>query len=241
MPLRDHFHRPSGRPNWDRVHGMWPAVIVQHLFAKLPSHYHVAPQVHMGPYFEIDVATFERDPDSPLVGTSGGTATATWAPPEPTLSLETEVPEQDEYAVNVYDADEGQRLVAAIEFVSPANKDRPESRRAFVAKCAALLQQDVCVSIVDFVTVRQFNLYADLLDLLGRSDPGMGTPAAHLYAVTVRRVTDTPRWRVQTWANVLQVGSPLPALPLWLNERDGVMVDLETTYEETCRTLRITD
>ena len=31
-------------------------------------------------------------------------------------------------------------LVAAIEIVSPSNKDRPESRRAFVAKVAALLK-----------------------------------------------------------------------------------------------------
>jgi hypothetical protein len=35
--------------------------------------------------------------------------------------------------------------VAAIEIVSPANKDRPEHRRKFVAKCAALLQQGVSV------------------------------------------------------------------------------------------------
>jgi hypothetical protein len=83
--------------------------------------------------------------------------------PAPTLTLETELPEQDEYEVRVYDARRGRTLVAAIELVSPSNKDHPESRRAFVAKCAALLQKDVCVSIVDVVTVRQFNLYADLL------------------------------------------------------------------------------
>ena len=45
-------------------------------------------------------------------------------------------------------------LLAAIEIVSPANKDRPENRRAFAAKCAALLRQGVAVSILDVVTAR---------------------------------------------------------------------------------------
>src|SRR5262249_21817202 len=57
----------------------------------------------------------------------------------------------------------GRHLVAAVEIVSPANKDRRENRRAFVTKCAALLQQGVCVSLVDLVTTRHFNLYCDLL------------------------------------------------------------------------------
>ena len=80
----------------------------------------------------------------------------------------------------------GRRLVAAIEIVSPSNKDRPESRRAFVAKVAALLQHDVSVSLVDIVTIRQFNLYADLLELIGRSDPMFGAEPPALYAVTTR-------------------------------------------------------
>src|SRR6188472_3506089 len=73
---------------------------------------------------------------------------------------------QDEFEVRIYDEEQGQRLVAAIEIISPSNKDRPEHRRAFVAKVAALLQKEVCVSVVDLVTVRQANLYADLLALI---------------------------------------------------------------------------
>ena len=69
---------------------------------------------------------------------------------------------------------------------SPPNKDRPENRRAFVAKIAALLQHDVRVSVVDIVTIRQFNLYADLMELIGRSDPILGAEPPALYALTVR-------------------------------------------------------
>jgi hypothetical protein len=45
------------------------------------------------------------------------------------------------------------------------------SRQAFVSKCAALLQKRVCVSIVDLVTTRHFNLYSELLELISQSDP----------------------------------------------------------------------
>ena len=48
-------------------------------------------------------------------------------------------PTSYEYEVRIYDAERGRHLVAAIEIVSPANKDRPEHRDAFVGKCAALL------------------------------------------------------------------------------------------------------
>ena len=176
--------------SWDELHGMWPAVIVQQLFPILPEGYVAAPRVHLGTAFEIDVSTYQRDEPARAGGASrwkhGGVAVAAWAPPKPTLTLETELPDQDEYEVRVYDARHGRRLVAAIEIVSPSNKDRPESRRAFVAKVAALLQRDVSVSLVDIVTVRQFNLYADLLELIGGTDPMLGAEPPALYAVTVR-------------------------------------------------------
>src|SRR5437868_6651312 len=81
---------------------------------------------------------------------------------------------QVEYKDRIYDAQRGRHLVAAIEIVSPANKDRPEHRNVFVARCAALLQKGVAISIIDLVTVRHFNLYAELLTLIGHNDPTLG-------------------------------------------------------------------
>lgn len=54
-----------------------------------------------------------------------------------------------------------------MEIVSPGNKDQPESREAFVSKCHALLQQEVFVAIVDPVTERQMNHYAELAERMG--------------------------------------------------------------------------
>ena len=36
-----------------------------------------------------------------------------------------------------------------------------------------------------------------------------------------------------------KLGQPLPTLPLWLDEDLSVPLDLEESYEETCRVLRI--
>jgi hypothetical protein len=69
-----------------------------------------------------------------------GVAVAVWAPPRPTMTIATGLPDQDEYEVRVYDARRGHRLVAAVVIVSPSNKDRPENHRSFVAKCAELLR-----------------------------------------------------------------------------------------------------
>jgi hypothetical protein len=160
------------------------------------------------------------------------------ASPEPTLTIDAEFSEQYAYEVLIYDLERERRLVAAIEIVSPANKDRPESRQLFIAKCFNLLRQDVCVSIIDLVTIRQFNLYAELLTLLGRSDAAPDPPSA-IYAVTCRKRNGPRRTKVDSWYRPLAIGQPLPSLLVWLSESQTVSLDLEASYEETCRILRI--
>lgn len=244
MPLRDHFRSPlADRRSWDGFHGQWPAMIVIGLNRKLPQRYVAEPQVHLGSSIEIDVATDEEDDaDSPSAGerdNGGGVATAVWAPPRPTLAVATDLPALDEYEVRVYDTKSGRRLVAAVEIVSPADKDRPEHRRAFVAKCAALLQDRVCVAIVDLVTTRTSNLYGDLMELFGQTDPSLANEPSPLYAVACRWARDGDAWLLETWANSLAIGQPLPTLPLWLAENLAVPLELETSYDETCRILRM--
>ena len=168
-----------------------------------------------------------------------GVATAApQAPPAPTLTLDAEFPEQYAYEVLVFDLERDRRLVAAVEIVSPANKDRPESRQLFVAKCFNLLRKDVCLSIVDLVTIRQFNLYTELLALLDRCDPAFDAPPP-IYAVTCRKRQVGRQTKLDTSSFPLAVGQPLPSLPVWLSETQTVALDLEASYEETCRVLRI--
>src|SRR4051794_19981369 len=131
MPLRDHFRAPvNDRHSWDELHGQWPAMMVLQLARDLPPGYTAAPRVHLGGAVEIDIAAFEHPngAESASAGENGGTAPATWTATEPTLRVETDLPDADEYEVRVYDMARGRRLVAAVELVSPANKDRPETR-----------------------------------------------------------------------------------------------------------------
>jgi hypothetical protein len=189
MPLRDHFRPPvSKRSSWEGFHGGWPSVIMQELEPRLPTHFVAEPRVRLGSYYKIEACPFEQnDEGQPIIasqhGSTVGIATAPQAPPVPTLSLDVEFPEQYAYEVLIFDLERDRRLVAAVEIVSPANKDRPESRQLFVAKCFNWLRQDVCVSMVDLVTIRQFNLYSELLALLDRSDPTFNPPPP-MYAVT---------------------------------------------------------
>ncbi len=243
MPLRDHFRPPlDDLTSWDGLHGQWPAMIVVALSKRLPSGYSAAPHVHLSNSIEVDVAAFEgNEAASTSFSTEegGGVALATWAPPRPTLAVSAEPPGGDEYEVRVYDHRRGRRLVAAVEIVSPSNKDRPESRRAFVAKCAQMLQNRVCVAIVDLVTTRSANLYAELLDHLGQTDPALADGPPSLSAASCRWTRGQDSWRFETWAHPLEVGKPMPTLPLWIAENLALPLELEATYEETCRILRL--
>jgi hypothetical protein len=244
MPLRDHFRPPlDNETSWEGFHGQWPAMIVLALSGKLPPRCVAAPRVNLGAFAEVDVSAYDTDERGPLTSTSveaeGGIATAVWAPLRPTFSVVTDLPDQAEYEVRVYDGKRHRRLVAAIEIVSPANKDRQENRRAFVAKCAALLLKRVSVAIVDLVTTRQFNLYSDLLELIGQTYPSLGREPPPLYASACRWTRQNDPWSFDAWNSTLALGHPLPTLPLWLADNFAVPLELEASYEDTCRILCI--
>ncbi len=237
MPLRDHFHPPvSRRSNWEGFHGLWPGEIAKHLNRRLPARYVAEPRVHVGPYVEIDVASFELDEPAVAPPGDGGAA---WAPSAPSLLVETELLSTSEYEVRVYDERRDRHLVAAVEIVSPANKDRPDTRQAFVGKCEALLRKGVSVGIIDLVTPMHFNLYAGLLEMVGQRDPIMGAEPPAIYAASCRWVERGRKRFLETWAHVLRIGQPLPTLPLWVADTHSVPLELEEPYEETCRGLRI--
>jgi hypothetical protein len=214
--------------------------IVRQLTTILPAGFRAAPNVHLGSAFEVDVAGYDLDTRDRNAPPESGDGPAVLAAPSPTLTVEAELSEQDEYEVRIYDTERGRQLVAAIEIVSPSNKDRPNTRDVFVGKVSSLLNQGVCVSLVDLVTVRQSNLYAELLTVLGRTDPALAPTPPDLYAVTLR-TRKPPKRRVllDAWFYPMTVGEPLPTLPIWLTPDLHVMLPLEPGYQDTCRILGI--
>ena len=277
MPLLDHFHPPLGTDrHWEAFHAQWSGSIAAALNAKLPQRYFAEPQVHVGSRVEVDVATFEYAgpartagarpmPSEPDDGGGGGLATLVaepevLAPPAPDASVNVAFP--DAVEVLVYASDGGPTLVAAVELVSPGNKDRAEARQAFVAKCATYLRTGVGVMVIDIVTSRQANLHNELMSFLGH--PGAAPlPPAGLFASAYRpsrrppaapappaeslmpagsaasAESAEPTDRVEVWAAPFAVAGSLPRLFLPLDRRQFVPLDLEATYTEARQRSRL--
>jgi Protein of unknown function (DUF4058) len=237
MPLHDHFHKPlSIRHPWTSVHSAWANAIVQQLNQDLlPSRYYALPTTQIGGRFEIDVATLDDEAGfSPAP--QGGTAI--WAPSKPAVVFPVDFADLDVFEVQIMDEESG-KIVAAIELVSPANKDRTTAREAFTYKCAGLLQQGVSVLIVDVVTERKANLAAELVRLMhGNLEAPFGR--SDLYAVACRVSGASVRTQLELWPELLQVGHELPTLPLWIGPEFAIPLDLEQSYSAACGTLRLT-
>jgi hypothetical protein len=109
----------------------------------------------------------------------------------------------------------------------------------FAVKCASYLLSGVSVILVDVVTPRAGNLYAELLELLQvrLSTPGQGLH--DLYAVALRTAPATQGLNLETWAYPLTLGGPLPTVPLWLHTELGLPLDLEMSYQAACVARRI--
>jgi hypothetical protein len=236
MPLRDHFHLPlRGLRTWESFHSGWTNEIMRRLNRSLPSGYVARPNVKLGVAVEADLRTLE-DPGHKQADEGGGIATAVWAPPAPTVSAAVDFNHLDVFEIQVH-REGGLELVAAIELVSPRNKDRPSARHHFVAKCLAYLQAGVSVMVIDVVTGGRENLYALLLEELGlaQEDNGHG----ELYAAACRTVPPDAPGQLETWVAPLALGSPLPTLPLWLEDGLALPLDLERGYEATFVELRV--
>lgn len=249
MPLLDHFRPPvSTRKSWETVHNGWAFVISQRLNrAILTDRYESESVTHHGARIEIDIATYEDDSAPPAFGAPGANghggvaiAAPAYAPPAPALACEVAIADADTFEVNVYKQDGGWKLVAAVELVSPANKDRSSHRRAFATKVASYLQQGVCVVSVDVVTDRTANLHEDVSAALHLPDALDWSSPTGLSAICYRLVRIDGKERLEMWPHELALGAELPTLPLWLEPNLAVPLELELTYAETCSSFRLT-
>jgi Protein of unknown function (DUF4058) len=241
MPLRDHFHPPlSTERRWESFHAAWLGSLADALNRDLPPGYFAEEQTHAGASVEIDVGTFEGDAARTGVPVNGSVATLpaqVWSPPQAAFTLPAIF--ADDFEVRVIDARSGPRLVAAIELVSPGNKDRADARRAFVTKCASYLHQGIHVLVIDIVTERHANLHNALLDML-QAPPTLRQPdAVQLYATAYRPLRRQEREEIDVWPEALAVEAALPVLPLALSGEYCLPIDLEATYTDALRRRRL--
>lgn len=236
MPLLDHFHPPLyPRRSYEGFHSMWATHLTEQLNLRpLPPRFLAEPDVHVGVSVATDVAAFEEDA-LPGDGPNGAVATAIWAPPQPPVVVPVDFAGLQAFEIKVYDQDRARTLVAAVELLSPGNKDRPEARRAFLDKCASYLREGVSVVVVDIVTSRRHNFHVALMELFNGGEAAAAAAASDLYAVAYRvRVVGT-RTQLEAWPATLALGEALPTLPLWLAVDYAAPLELEAAYREACR------
>ena len=227
MPLLDHFRKPTEtRAPWPSLNTVWVGKVMGQLNRNLPAdRYAALSKSHLGSDAEADVSEFEVPGGWPPAGGGGGLAVA------PPLAFD-ETSVLDEFEVEVKDVRDDMRLVGVIEFVSPANKDRPETRRRLVAKCLSYLDLGVGLILVDVVTNRHANLHNELAVELGARPP-VFLPAADAYLAGYRPSKDEERWRIAMWPYPVGVGTLIPSVPLALKGGPLVPVDFEAAYMQT--------
>jgi hypothetical protein len=237
MPLLDHFVPPLSRTHpWRGFNSAWASAIARHLNRGiLPAGYYAIPNVELDTPIEIDVATLQEHQAESGLPDSG---TSLWTPPEPALTVALDYTSLELVEVQVLFDEDGPRLSAAIELVSPSNKDRPAERRAFAVKCVSYLHHGSSVIVVDCVTTRRTQLHDEIVGLLKSEEGGWKSPT-QLYAVAYHAMKVEEQRRLQVWPEALALGSALPRLPLWLGSDVCVPLDLEATYLATCDDLRI--
>lgn len=233
MPLLDHFHPPlSQRRHWESFHSAWATALADHLNEKwLPEGYFAEEMITIGGRVEIEAATWDES-SAPSQRTATLTR-KTWSPPVPTQTVRAVFP--DSITVEIYRSEGGPTLVAAIELVSPANKDRPAHRRAFAMKCGTYFQRGIGLAVVDIVTSRHANLHNELVALLEYDASRCMPDNAITYAVAYRPLRRDERDEIDIWQHPLTLGHELPTLPLALTGIDVVPLDLEATYQSVCQ------
>jgi hypothetical protein len=124
------------------------------------------------------------------------------------------------------------RVVALIEIVSPANKDRQNSVDDFVNKTVYTLSQGIHVLVVDILAPGKFDsggLHRSIC-AAATEDDELSTDNSPVPSSTFVSY-QTLKTRLEAFIEHPQLANPLPAMPIFLNDSQYVYVPLEDTYQ----------
>ncbi|QDT39415.1 DUF4058 family protein [Stratiformator vulcanicus] len=229
--LLDHFSGPvAGRMQWNSFHSAWAVKIAFALNDELPDGWIASPHLRYG--IEVDVGVQEDAEEGPEFREEVSSA---YTAPQPTLTLPAPVL-TDSVEIWIEAIGYNPQIVGAIELVSPSNKRSKAGRTAFLSKCEALLSNGAGLMVVDVVTESKHSLHRELAE---RLDPSSTAQCDQLYACSYQPIERGEEHAVQVWESCLRIGEPLPTMPLPLRVGPTMPVDLDATYRETCRELRI--
>jgi hypothetical protein len=128
----------------------------------------------------------------------------------------------------------GHRLVALLEILSPANKDRREHVAAFAHKAADALDYGIHVLMVDLFPPGPHDpsgMHGVIRSLLEDSDEAYDLPLDEPLTLA----SYAAGTGVEIYLEHLAPGAPLPEMPLFLSPDRYVSAPLEATYSAACR------
>jgi hypothetical protein len=198
----------------------------------LPPGFYAQGKQHVG-QIQTDVLTLHAAPEAAAIAGGGVVALEEAAP---RVSRRVAASEAAAVRANrrtlIIRHASGHRVVALLEILSPANKDRPSSVTEFVDKVVSALRQGIHLLVVDLfpqgvhdpqgIHALIWEAYGDELDAPPRDKPV--TLASYL-AKTLP----------EAYLEFVAVGDRLPPMPLFLDVHAYVTVPLAGTYDGAYR------
>ncbi len=226
MPL----HEWCDREGWDGVHHLWITELLRWIKPRLPGGYRayigVAPTLAVGaPMERSDVGVREwAEPLQPAGASAASSTSGTdVAEPDEEIAVATLDP-----GTAVFVEHRG-RLVAAVELISPRNKNRPVARATYVARYLSYLLEGAHLLLAD---VHRRPLGFSCADNIARElqmlQPSCPPPCAISYRVGEPAASGGRILAI--WRRPLIVDQPLPVLPLPITLEISIPIDLEATY-----------
>ena len=225
MPLHDW----TDERGWDSVHPFWLAYLVEWVQPRLPEGY----KAFLGGVPALTVASGNGKPDvsvrqwAPLPAAEAVTADTAVLEPDLEASVAFRLDPQPAVHVDFHG-----RLIAAIEIVSPRNKDRADAKETYGNRYLGYLRLGVHLMLVDVLPRPRGYSFSDVItSSLGIELPPLPPPFAAAYRVgEVVPVGDDVGSLMGLWRRPLRIGQPLPTLPLPLSVHRAIVIDMEETY-----------
>ncbi len=227
MPLHDWTERHG----WDGFHQLWIVALLHGIKPELPEGY----RAYLGTVPALAVGLPPQRPDVHVRSEASAQPGTQVEPVTAAVGIsEDEQPDEqvavlaleEQLAVHVV---QGERLVAAVELISPCNKDRPEPRDAYRSRYVSYLYQGVHLLLVDVHRRPLKFSFADAVAAaLGFAQANLPAPFAISYRVGSPAATGGKV--LDIWRRPLAVGTPLPTMKLALTADITIPFDLERTY-----------
>jgi Protein of unknown function (DUF4058) len=230
MPLHDW----TDERGWDSIHPLWLTYLLEYVQERLPEGY----KAFLGGVPSLTVDSGYGKPDVSVrqwgVNPSTEPATSGTGVLEPDLEASVPIRLAPQRAIHV---DFHGQLIAALELVSPRNKDRADAKETYANRYLGYLNLGVHLMLVDVLPrPKGFSFSDAITNALGMELSPLPPPFAAAYRVgEIVPVGDDMGSLVGLWRRSLQVGELLPNLPLPLSIHQAVVIDLEETYRRAAK------